>query len=361
MIVYIADQNFNIEFVVDFYKSVIWKEEFVGSGEFEIYIPIDLSSSHQLEYIAFEQYIGMIVYLSVDSFNAGIIRKFEANYDSENGATLVLYGEMLIGLLSQRIVSTQTNLNTNAVNAIKTLINNNTSGYDRSFNFPINFHDSYDVPSISIKKQVTYTNLFETIKEILDYSSYGMKITRVISNVQNISILFYDIYIGTNRQNNIELNPDGNQVKFSFEYGNLISYKQISDISEYCNSITVAGEGQGTSRKVQTWSRSNAVKNKRFEKFEDARNISSNDGQITNEEYYDMLFQQCTEYTTEHQNTKKIEISVIDNKYKYGEDYSLGDIVDVVDMCGLEQGAKVTSVTRVWDDNGYKCEPTLQL
>lgn len=361
MIIYIADQNFNIEFVVDFYKSVIWKEEFIGSGEFEIYIPIDLSDSHQLEYIVFERYIGMIVYLSVDYFNTGIIRKFDVSYDSENGATLILYGEMLIGLLSQRIINTQTNLDTSAVNAIKTLVNNNTNTYDRSFNFSINFSDSYNVPYISIKKQATYTNLFETIKEILNYSSYGMKITRAINSVQNTSTLFYDIYTGVNRQNDSELNPNGNQIAFSFDYGNLISYKQISDISEYCNAVTVAGEGQGTSRKVQSWSEGDAIKNKRFEKFEDARNVSSNDGQITNEEYNDILLQQCTEYIAEHKYTKKIEMSVIDNKYKYGEDYSLGDIVDVIDISGLRQGAKIISVTRVWDDNGYKCEPTLQL
>jgi hypothetical protein len=58
--------------------------------------------------------------------------------------------------------------------------------------------------------------------------------------------------------------------------------------------------------------------------------------------------------------TEQFSGQVIENGlYKYGEDYELGDIVQVENEYGIKGKARITEVTMVDDETGSRIYPTL--
>ena len=364
MYVCITDKFFNELFIIDYYKSVIWTEDFNDAGEFEIYIPINQKNDHLVRDIELNYY----VYTSERYNFPGIIRKIEFEQTTESGLHLILRGEMMIGILKQRIIYTQTNFNGTVINYIKKLINENMNplgdpnneyfeGNVRCWNPLVGLLDTYDLVSYTINKQFTYDNLFDAVKELCDYADYGFRIQRAVSSNTSSKIFTFDFYEGeilTSDQNENALTV------FSFENNNLSSFKITKDNYNYITNGVVAGEGEGTERKKFVFYADNLSDNytfKRFEGYDDASGISSNNGAINSVDYQNLLIFESGNFKSEHRIKRDAEVNVVP---KFAN-FDLGDRVEIRDYFNNKYDAKVISITYVWDDNGFKKDPKLEL
>ena len=85
----------------------------------------------------------------------------------------------------------------------------------------------------------------------------------------------------------------------------------------------------------------------------DARDISSNGGEISENDYYDMLATRGGEKLAERQIVKAFSGNIEpQTTYQYKKDYNLGDIVSVDNGYGVTATPRIIEIIECWDDTG---------
>src|SRR5699024_5780345 len=138
--------------------------------------------------------------------------------------------------------------------------------------------------------QYTGNNLLETIEDICSTNSVGIK--TILTEDKKFE---FSLYEGVNRSYSQFSNPF---IVFSDENDNLISsnYKYVT--SEMITDVLVAGEGEGLDRKTKWVSNFSNSGLDRYEAYKDQRDLSTNDGAISDEEYQAQLQQAGLESLT---------------------------------------------------------------
>lgn len=128
------------------------------------------------------------------------------------------------------------------------------------------------------------------------------------------------------------------------------------------NVTLVAGEGEGAARKTKTVGSHSGLT--RRELFTDARDISSDigDGQtLTDAEYYEQLEQRGTDSLSEYKEVVSFEGEVEATRmFKYGEDFFIGDIVQIANEYGHEGQACISEFVMSQSESGISMYPTFK-
>ncbi|MDE7122266.1 MAG: siphovirus ReqiPepy6 Gp37-like family protein, partial [Oscillospiraceae bacterium] len=328
MILYVWEfdgEKYKKSAVIDDATSVIWVRRFQTAGEFEIYI----RATKEL-FTLFTQEELLITRHDIPE-SAMIPERTELTTDAENGDYLIISGRSAESILGRRVILGLTTYSGTVEGCIRYLVTRNliamTSSNPRAIKL-LELAKEHNYPE-KINKQVTGKNLLETISNICIAYQYGLKLSFTGEK------FIMDIYKGIDRS----LHQSENQrVIFSPEFENIGNTNYIYDRSTYYNSATVAGEGEGRDRRVYTMyqDREHAKGLFLHEKWIDARNISSNtdDGEMTYEQYRDIMYQQAQEELEQSKPTKEFNGKILDNgMYQFGIDYGLGDVVSVVNQC----------------------------
>lgn len=343
MDLYILNREFEILGVIDDAESVIWTTRYVQAGDFEIYIS---ATPQNLSLLRVGNYVKRW-----DDEMVGVIKTISVTTDAENGNYITASGPDLKNILASRIVWQQTILSGSVFQCISKLLTDNiispTIQERKIANFSIAPNTISDPETI--EKQVTGDNLLDVITEICETYGYGFKLT--LSDSKSI---VFSLYQGANRSQNQDINP---RVVFSSDFDNLVNTTYSYDESNYHNVALVAGEGEGSARKTQAVGTASGLD--RYELFVDSRDISSNEGEITEEEYNAQLIQQGLESLAEYQTTESYDGEVIEQyTYTYKQDYYLGDIVTAANELGIMADTRITEVIESEDAEGHKIIPT---
>lgn len=341
---YLLDKDLNIVDTIETYKSVIWTTRYYDSGDFELYIP---TSQKMVDTIKKDFYIVR----DDDYTQAMIIKNIQITTDIEEGNYLIITGKSLKNILSQRIIWSQTTVNGTVEACIRRLVNDNAINPinpERKINRLI--LGSEIGFSQTMTTQFTGDNLEEVIKEICKTYKLGYDVLLDLDEKQFIFIL----YQGADRSYNQEINP---HVIFSNEFENLLATNYIENGENYKNVALVAGEGEGINRRTITVGEASDLE--RYEVFVDARDVSSNNGEINDNDYFDSLIEKANEALSESIITKAIDGEVEANyTYKLNEDYFLGDIVEVINEYNIEMTPRIIEVIESEDDSGRYTIPT---
>lgn len=383
--IYILDENFKLVAVEDNYQSLVWNERYNDVGDMELCMPIN---SEAVPYITEDCYI----YIPL-SDNMMIVEGHTPGTDADAGNTIIFNGRSLESLLNRRIVWTQTVVTGNVQDAIKTILNNefiNPSNVKRKVDNFI-FEESKDsaVKDLTMaENQFTGDYVLDIITTICKLFKIGFKL-RVMKTIEVTSlpvigdsvtiylhnghtytwdkvtkqynkdtlsrvpsegekVFVFKLYSGIDRTNSESTIP---QVEFSLNNDNLFSSKLRVDKSNYRNVTLVAGEGEGTARRTVTYPDGEDVPSgiNRREYFTDARDISSNSGQISATDYNKLLTERGKQKLNEYVITKEVEAEVDtiseESMYKYERDYYLGDKVKNVDAYTQTSISRVIEMT----------------
>lgn len=350
MILYVwnfYNNQFTKTAVIDSATSIIWVTRFNNAGQFELYLP---ASTELLNLFNNEN----IIITRNDSEIIMIVEVVKLNTNDENGDYLTITGRSIESIIGRRIVSRQTTLTGTVENGIRTLLTNNIISPSSSLRkIPFFTLGTLNGWTETFEKQITGQNLLESISDICVAYDYGFKLT-FDQNNQN---LIFDLYKGVDRSFNQSANT---HVVFSPDFENLGNTEYTIDRTTFCNWVYVAGEGEGTARKIAQASNVSAGGLSVYEKWVDARNTSSNDGEISDTEYMAMLRQQAKEEIELSKITQTFSGEILNyNAYTYGVDYNLGDKVSIENEYGVTGNATITEITEVEDETGYKLVPTL--
>lgn len=343
MNIYVLNSDLERITIIDHYSSIIWTTRYYECGDFELY----LAANETLISILQEDY-----YLIREDYedNAMIIESIEITTDVENGNYMTVKGRCLKSILYRRIIWNQTSISGLLELGIARLINENAISpiaEERKIENLINSNTF--ATGINVTAQFTGDNLGETISSLC--LNYGLG-WDVKLNLEEKTFNFI-LYRGTDRSYNQDLIP---WVVFSNEYENLLTSNYTFDKSNYKNVCKVAGEGEGVARKYTTVGTAKGLN--RYESYVDARDLSSNEGEISESEYYTQLAERGKENLAETVTTENFEGEIIDFTYTYGEDYSLGDIVEVVNDYAMQATTRIIEVIQSEDESGIYTIPT---
>lgn len=349
MNIYVLNRAFEKVATIDAYSSVIWATRYYEVGDFELYCDASESLLDTMQagyYLVREQDWTLTENNEDEYHNVMVVSGIEIKADVENGDKLIITGEDLKTILKRRVIAKQTVLTGTAVAGITKLLNENIvspqSARRQISNFTLGTNSTRT--SYTIDMQFTGKVLAEAVSEICQTYGYGYDLF-----IRNGVFVFY-LYEGEDRSFDQSVNP---HVVFSTEYDNLISSDYKIDGKTYSNVAYVAGEGEGLDRKIVTVGTASGLD--RYELWVDSRNASSNNGEITPTEYSEMLTQEGVEKLSETTVTTAFD-GEIDNgvNFKLGEDYFLGDIVQVTNEYGVSAKTRVIEIIDSEDESGHK-------
>jgi hypothetical protein len=349
--------------IIDRAVSVIWIHRARASGYFEIMMPataknVELFRKHEL------------LVTRSGHLDTMIPERVEVETTETNGDTLLVSGRSAESILGRRIVPRQWIFPKNgmsadagnAENCVRYLVYDNMINTGSAArNIALVSLGAYhgDDWSAPMKKQVTGKNLLDVIPEIctaynlcfrMDFENGGFK---------------FRLYKGTNRSYNQSENP---RVVFSPDLENIGDTTYTRDMSGYCNAAYIAGEGEGTDRRIAYVSGYNPESGAPTihlglllrETWVDARNVSSNGETISDAEYTAQLMQQGRERLSELLPKNEFSGELMNtNGFVFGRDYDLGDTVSVVNRYGIRGNAAVLGIAEVEDATGYRIYPEL--
>lgn len=351
MDIYVLNDKFERVGIIDGYTSIIWTTRYYTCGDFELYAAADCDA---IKSIKNNHYLVRDKDMNGDEYrNVMVIDKpnMQLNTDVENGDYLTVTGKCLKSIVGRRIVINQTIMSGNINACINRLLMENVINPTDTRRKINNFvFDSSNLFDITLTMQVTGDNLAELLTEICQ--TYGIGWDVYIKNNKFVLYLFK----GVNRSYEQIENP---HVVFSYEFDNLLTSDYKEDVNDYANVAVVAGEGEGAARKRVETGDSVAAGLDRFEVFVDARDISSNNGEISDSDYNVMLAEKGNESLSELQQVSTFEGEVDASKnYILNRDFFLGDIVQVINEYGISKSTRIIEIIEADDENGSSIIPT---
>lgn len=365
LIVY--DTNFNIVAICDDYESLIWNDRYNEPGDFELYFPME---SRLLDIYKPDYYL-----VSADSEYTMIIEDLKVTTDLEGGDHFIVTGRDLVSILCRRIVWKMTTVSGNFVDAIDTILRQNV--YDP---IPKNnkakrkieeFYWNIDSTDAAIKQltidetQFTGDIVYDVIKDLCDQFDVGFSLKR---NPVTGKFVF-SLYQGVDRSYRQNKNK---YVVFSPEFDNLISTDYTENKSKYCNVTLVAGEGEGPDRVTLEVGDTTSSGLNRRELFTDARDLSSvipkddedeeEEEHMKPEEYKKLLKNRGLEKLKEVEIEKTFDGQVDATQiYRYGRDFFMGDVCELVNQYGKETRVKVVEYIHSESTSGIEEYPTFKV
>lgn len=379
MEILVLDEQFQTLYNLDVFESLIWTERYMGAGNFEFYSPVNNQIQEVVRTVQDKMGKKLDCYAWLkESGSAMIIDSLEIKTDVESGNHLIVSGSGLESILKRRIVWEQTTLNGNLQNGIKKLIEEAIISPKiearKIPNFLFSTSTNPYVTGLSFRAQYTGDELYDTIMSICEAYELGFDVV-LDQNNQFVFSLTY----GEDRSYDQDENP---YVVFSPKYENIINSDYLESITTMKNVTLVAGEDQGVTRRTRVVGSASGLS--RRELYTDARDIQSDvdntppyyetensaggttvyiEGQkMPDEEYNALLDQRGREKLAENVYTKVFTGETETTKtFVYGEDFFIGDIVQITNEYGMESKVRVSEVVRVQDTSGYSMYPTFQV
>lgn len=360
--------------ILDAYTSIIWKTEFYGAGEFEVYVPLNDQNKEFLS-------IGNFVARSNDPV-IGIIEASETIWSPTEGRMLIASGRLAKCILDRRIImrlsgegtamrNFATELSGDVEDAVRTLYSNNiisSMHTARNVDF-LKLGNKTGATNLIVdeegneaSKQVIWDNLLEYTDDLLE--EYGLGSLIRLGDDKN---LYIDTYQGMNlsvaNRSNIE------PIIFSQQFDNLLSSDWLINLQTQKNVAVIGGEGEGKDRMVQAINHAVVAGIDRKEMYVDATMISKiwedeygNNHMYSDSVYASMLrtrgMQELSALSLGERILKgSTDLTNSNLTFGFAGDYYVGDTVTFSDdALGVYTNVKILSATEVQDDQGYKID-----
>lgn len=342
MIPIILDTSFSRIGMFDDYISMIWTTRYYKDGDFEIVLPV---TGKTLDLIREGYYV-----IRDDDDQVGIIERIYLRQDSEGLQTMTVSGRFITSVVRRRIVGQQTQVSGEVPACMEMLLNDNLIDPDDANRQISGFVFRNQVTtSIRMQRQYTGKNIGEVISAECETYGLGFRGT-----VENGSIVF-TMFEGTDRSRAQIANPC---VVFSPQYDNLSASEYEESQEDLVTDVLVAGEGEGLDRKTVWASLTVNTGLDRYEAFRDARNQSTNDGQIPDDEYFASLANEGLEEITTY--TQALAGTVWFEGYRWKQDVNIGDIVTIENPAwGVGKNTRIVEVIESMSAAGeYTITPT---
>lgn len=368
----VLDKNYDAIAMIDTFTSAIWTVRYDEAGDFELCTPV------RLDYIQAIQ-IGNYLW-SKESDRLMIIETVEIATDAENSPQLTVTGRSLESILERRIITSGITFSGNVQSIIISMLNSeviNTSANRKIPNFSYKTSTDPRITGTSMEFTARGENLYDMICSLCQECKIGWKVLP-----KGAGGFEFELFVGTDRSYDQNANP---YVVFSPSFENLLNSNYIKSYKAYKNSVYAVG----------TYQKEVIIKNKykddngewvveeqtTYEEDEVAawgfsedseptglarREIFVDNGGVNDGEQggaysvWNAINKQkgLTELAT-HQTTTAFEGELeATRQYVYGEDFTIGDIVQIQNEYGIEGTVYISEIVFSHDASGIAITPT---
>lgn len=345
------DQSLESMAIIDIFDSAIWTDRYFNYGDFELCVSptaINVSMLQKDFYLWYEE-----------SDHTMIVETRKIITDVDNGNRLIVTGKSLESILMRRIIWGQRILTGNLQNGIEALLNENlidpVDETRKIYNFVFEASTDPIITVLEAEAQYNGENLYDAIQKLCRSASIGFKVTLSPSGM-----FVFKLYAGADRSYDQLVNP---YVVFSPSFDNLLGSNYIESKEPLKTVTLVAGEGEGINRKQLEVACPDGQGSglSRREMFTDASGVSStvDGGTLTEAEYNNQLTQKGSEDLSQNVAIISFEGQVDATRmYKYGEDFFMGDIVQIANEYDMETKVQIVEVVRSHNQSGTDVYPT---
>ena len=204
-----------------------------------------------------------------------------------------------------------------------------------------------------IEHSSLYKSLYEDFEEICTVEECGYKLTFKPLEKE----FYFEVYKGKDLTSS---------VLFSIDFDNLKNQTYIDSIDNYKNVAITCGQGEGEDRDMTIINDKEYSGLDRLEVYIDARDIEQDKEIIKDKEGYDtefpihngenaikLLTNRGYEKLAEISPVNSFDASLVENNYKYKEDFDLGDLVVVRNKnWNVEFNQRITKIIESYDVYG---------
>lgn len=367
----VLNSKFNAIAMIDTFTSAIWTVRYDQAGDFELYTPIRLD---YLQSMAIGNYLW-----NRNSDRLMIIETVEIQADHEDGPQLYISGRSLESILDRRIITSSEVFTGNLSEIIGTILTREimSSGNRQIPGFIYTPSTDTRITSITVEFTARGENVYDIICSLCQENKIGFKILP-----HGEGGFEFQLYKG------VDHSYDQNEVPyvvFSPSFENLLNSNYIKSFKAYKNSVYAVGTYQkeitltnkykddnGTwveeetttyeETEVTAWGYSESSTPSglaRREIFVD--NGGVNDGEQGGEasSWNAINKQKGLTELADHQTTTAFEGELeATRQYVYGEDFDIGDIVQVENEFSITGTVYISEIVWSQDVNGLAMTPT---
>lgn len=358
---YVLDHNFNILGSVDVYKSAIWTERFYVAGDFELYVP-NTTEYYNLLSLPTNNKDKFILRCD-DPTKLGILTNVKYTHDVDSGDMIIASGYTDDYILHSRVFFYQATYNGNIELAIRHMVSNALIQDEMGFTLrAVTGFQLGDIVGLTeeISSQYQGQYLDEAVEAYTKAYEFGYQVDFDYSN----QTFTFNLIKPTDRSLDQSVNDP---VVFSASLDNLTASEYVNE--KVPNTAYAIGYGSGIDRYCESYTvGTNPAGLDRKEFYINAENMSKNGDAMNSITYQTLLKGQARKgLKIRRAAAEAVTGSVLANTtYKLGEDYFLGDIVQIIIMVGNDRKVKkslkqrVIEVVECYDENGYSCLPTFE-
>lgn len=357
MNVYLLDENFEQIYTLDKFESLIWTDRYWLCGDFQI---ITNPNATILTHLLNTKYLRLNL-----SEHKMILEDIDMKVDFKDGKRkLTLSGRSLESVLDRRIAWFSKTLSGNLQTELQALFADNLispTDTDRTITLQwINQTDTA-VTTLTIDTQVHGETLYKILSDICKTKGIGFSVnTTIIPILETLSLTFL-LYAGKDRS--LE-QTENDSVSFTSKLDNLLESNYMeSDRNIKTVALAAGAEGVGglkVTTVVSAPGGSLTGLNRREIFINTNVSMNTDDEELTEEDYIDQIAGKGTEELAKYKKLKAFSSEVSTKMYSYGEDFGMGDIVQITDEYGHSEKSRVIEVIYSEDVNGIKVYPTFE-
>lgn len=367
----VLDKNYDGIAMIDTFTSAIWTVRYDEAGDFEIYTPV------RLDYLQAMQ-IGNYLW-NRDSDRLMIIETVEIETDAEQGPQLIVTGRSLESILDRRVITNSATLTGSLPAVIEEILSNEIirSGVRQIPGFIYTRTKDPRITSLNVEFTARGENVYDIICRLCQTYKLGFKVTPHGKGGFN-----FELYMGSDRSYNQNENP---YVVFSPSFENLLNSNYIKSFKSYKNAIYAVGtyqkeviiknkykndegdwvvEEQTTyeEAEITTWgySETNTPSGlTRREMFIDNGGVNDGEQGGSADSWNTINHQKAITELSGHQTTTAFEGELeATRQYVYGEDFTIGDIVQVENEFSITGTVYISEIVFSQDASGITITPT---
>lgn len=368
----VLDKNYDAIAMIDTFTSAIWTVRYDEAGDFELCTPV------RLDYIQAIQ-IGNYLW-SKESDRLMIIETVEIATDAENGPQFTVTGRSLESILERRIITSGITFSGNVQSIIISMLNTEVINASMKRRIPLFSYKLSTDPRItgtSMEFTARGENLYDMICSLCQECKIGWKILP-----KGAGGFEFELFVGTDRSYDQSVNP---YVVFSPSFENLLNSNYIKSYKAYKNSVYAVGtyqkeviiknkykddngewvvEEQTTYEEdeVTAWGFSEDSEPTglaRREIFVDNGGVNDGEQGGAYNAWNAINKQKGLTELANYQTTTAFEGELeATRQYVYGEDFTIGDIVQIQNEYGIEGTVYISEIVFSQDASGITITPT---
>lgn len=350
----LLNSDFEELYILDVFKSFIWTDRYWKAGDFEI---TAAPTTDILAMLLDTEYLAL-----AESPHHMILEDFNIHSDIEDGNELIITGRSLESLLDRRIAWNNIAMSGNLQTEIERLLDDNaispTDGLRTIAELDFKTSPYPAITTLTVDTQFGGETLYKIISDLCVTNGIGFRIFRDLVTDEFEFLL----YAGLDRSYDQTVNA---YVAFTSNLQNLLNSDYIESSRSLKTVCLVAGSaGVGSIKTTSTVfapSSSGLSDLARRELYYEA-SVSRNtpDGELSEAAYLLQLEGRGSEELAKYIYLKSFDGEIDTTMYNYGDDFSMGDILQIADDHGHETDSRVTEMTYSQDEAGASIYPTFE-